>query len=265
MALMEEVVKSINSIKFSLLSPNEIRKLSVVEIKTPDTYDEDGVPITSGLMDGRLGTLEPRQKCKTCGHTAANCPGHFGHIELVEPVIHVSFAKIIYKLLTSTCRNCGRVLLSQDKVDRLKIEIQKEIELMNSVSQETYDKIFKSMKNIRSCPHCGEPQYPIEFSKPTTFYELIDGGAVRLMPSVIRERLERIPDEDLLLFGIDPKTARPEWAILQVLPVPPVCVRPSITLESGIRSEDDLTHKLVDIIRINQKLKEALEAGVPAN
>ncbi|MEM3732680.1 MAG: DNA-directed RNA polymerase subunit A'/A'', partial [Candidatus Bathyarchaeia archaeon] len=214
MALMEEVVKSINSIKFSLLSPNEIRKLSVVEIKTPDTYDEDGVPITSGLMDGRLGTLEPRQKCKTCGHTAANCPGHFGHIELVEPVIHVSFAKIIYKLLTSTCRNCGRVLLSQDKVDRLKIEIQKEIELMNSVSQETYDKIFKSMKNIRSCPHCGEPQYPIEFSKPTTFYELIDGGAVRLMPSVIRERLERIPDEDLLLFGIDPKTARPEWAIL---------------------------------------------------
>ncbi|MEM4649520.1 MAG: AAA family ATPase, partial [Candidatus Bathyarchaeia archaeon] len=91
---MEEVVKSINSIKFSLLSPNEIRKLSVVEIKTPDTYDEDGVPITSGLMDGRLGTLEPRQKCKTCGHTAANCPGHFGHIELVEPVIHVSFASI---------------------------------------------------------------------------------------------------------------------------------------------------------------------------
>ena len=53
--------------------------------------------------------------------------------------------------------------------------------------------------------------------------------------------------------------------ILQVLPVPAVTVRPSITLESGIRSEDDLTHKLVDIIRINQKLKEALESGVPVN
>jgi len=265
MALMEETIKSINSIKFSLLSPNEIRKLSVVEIKTPDTYDEDGVPITSGLMDGRLGTLEPRQKCKTCGHTAATCPGHFGHIELVEPVIHVSFAKIIYKLLTSTCRSCGRILLSQDKIDRFKAEIQKEFELMNSVSPETYDRIFKSIKNVRSCPHCGEPQYPIEFSKPTTYYELIDGGAVRLMPSIIRERLERIPDEDLMLFGIDPKTARPEWAVLQVLPVPPVCVRPSITLESGVRSEDDLTHKLVDIIRINQKLKEALESGVPTN
>ena len=51
--------------------------------------------------------------------------------------------------------------------------------------------------------------------------------------------------------------------VLQVLPVPPVYVRPSITLESGIRSEDDLTHKLVDIIRINQRLKENMEAGAP--
>jgi len=80
---------------------------------------------------------------------------------------------------------------------------------------------------------------------------------------MVRERLERIPDEDLEMFGFNPTTARPEWMILQVLPVPPVYVRPSITLESGIRSEDDLTHKLVDIIRINQRLRENMEAGAP--
>ncbi len=40
-------------------------------------------------------------------------------------------------------------------------------------------------------------------------------------------------------------------------------VRPSIILETGIRSEDDLTHKLVDIIRVNQRLKESKEAGTP--
>jgi len=34
-------------------------------------------------------------------------------------------------------------------------------------------------------------------------------------------------------------------------------------LETGIRSEDDLTHKLVDIIRVNQRLKESKEAGTP--
>ncbi len=80
---------------------------------------------------------------------------------------------------------------------------------------------------------------------------------------MVRERLERIQDEDLELFGLNPENARPEWMVLQVLPVPPVYVRPSITLESGIRSEDDLTHKLVDIIRINQRLKENMEAGAP--
>ena len=85
----------------------------------------------------------------------------------------------------------------------------------------------------------------------------------RLTPSMIRERLERVCDEDLEILGFNPKVARPEWMVLQVLPVPPVYVRPSITLESGIRSEDDLTHKLVDIIRINQRLKENMEAGAP--
>ena len=69
--------------------------------------------------------------------------------------------------------------------------------------------------------------------------------------------------EDLWFLGTTPDVTRPEWTILNVLPIPPVCVRPSITLESGIRSEDDLTHKLVDVIRINQRLRENIDAGSP--
>ena len=45
--------------------------------------------------------------------------------------------------------------------------------------------------------------------------------------------------------------------------MPPVTVRPSITLETGIRSEDDLTHKLVDILRVNQRVRESKESGTP--
>src|SRR3990167_1084663 len=63
--------------------------------------------------------------------------------------------------------------------------------------------------------------------------------------------------------GVNPKTARPEWAILTVFLVPSVTVRPSIIIESGERSEDDLTHKLSDIIRANQRLWENLNAGAP--
>ncbi|MEM3731668.1 MAG: DNA-directed RNA polymerase subunit A' [Candidatus Bathyarchaeia archaeon] len=261
---MEEVVhKVVDEIRFGLFSPQEIRKLSVVEIQTPDTYDEDGAPITAGLMDGRLGTLEPRQRCKTCGNTAVRCPGHFGHIELAVPIIHIEFTKLIYDLLRSTCRNCGRILLSEETIKRVRARIQRTRQLLGVVPDEVYKLSLQETK-AKQCPHCGAVQYKIIFEKPTKFSEQIpESGSELLTPSMIRERLERIPDDDLELLGFNPKAARPEWMILQVLPVPPVYVRPSITLESGIRSEDDLTHKLVDIIRINQRLKENMDAGAP--
>jgi DNA-directed RNA polymerase subunit A' len=262
MAMETTVSKVVNEVNFGIIPPQEVRRLSVAEIQTADTYDEDGAPITSGLMDGRLGTLEPRQRCRTCGNTAIRCPGHFGHVELAVPVVHIEFTKTIHNLLRATCRNCGRILLSEDQIARIKARIRRTRKLRGTVSEGVYKKVVKRARG-KECPHCGTPQYKIDFTKPTTFHEIMEEGAQRLTPSIIRERLERIPDEDLELFGFDSENARPEWMILQVLPVPPVYVRPSITLESGIRSEDDLTHKLVDIIRINQRLKENMEAGAP--
>jgi DNA-directed RNA polymerase subunit A' len=258
----ESIHKIVDQIYFGVMSPQDIRRLSVAEIQTADTYDEDGAPITSGLMDGRLGTLEPRQRCRTCGNTAIRCPGHFGHIELAAPIIHVEFTKIVQDLMNSTCRNCGRIMLADQRLVKLKLKIEKTRKLLGLVPDDLYKKVFHEAKT-KECPHCGAPQFKIEFTKPTTFHEIGEEGASRLTPSMMRERLERISNEDLELFGFNPVVARPEWMILQVLPVPPVYVRPSITLESGIRSEDDLTHKLVDIIRINQRLKENMEAGAP--
>lgn len=259
----EEIVRKIvDEISFGLISPKDLRKQSVVEIQTPDTYDEDGAPITTGLMDGRLGTLEPRQRCKTCGNTAIRCPGHFGHIELAVPIVHIEFTKIIFDLLRSTCRNCGRILLSEDLAKKAKSRIERNNALLGGIPDEVYKTIIQDIKT-KQCPHCASPQFKITFEKPTKFIEQTEAGSEPLTPSMIRERLERISDEDLDILGFNPRVARPEWMVLQVLPVPPVYVRPSITLESGIRSEDDLTHKLVDIIRINQRLKENMEAGAP--
>jgi DNA-directed RNA polymerase subunit A' len=263
MTLEETVHKVVDEIGFGAFSPQDIRRLSVVEIQTPDTYDEDGAPITAGLMDGRLGTLEPRQRCKTCGNTAIRCPGHFGHIELSVPITHIAFTKIIYKLLRATCRNCGRILLSDDMIGQVQARIDRANKLLGSVPNEVYKATIRDVRG-KQCPHCGAIQYKMTFEKPTKFSEVIpESGSQPLTPSMVRERLERIPDEDLELVGFNPKAAHPEWMVLQVLPVPPVYVRPSITLESGIRSEDDLTHKLVDIIRINQRLRENMDAGAP--
>ncbi|MDC8437415.1 MAG: DNA-directed RNA polymerase subunit A' [Candidatus Nitrosotenuis sp.] len=258
-----QTVKAIDGIKFSVWSPTEIRKYSVAEITAPETYDEDGMAVQGGLMDGRLGTLEPGQKCLTCGNTAARCPGHFGHIELAEPVLHIAFIDNIHKLLLATCRSCSRLKLPQEELDTY-AQVHKKEAAYTIISQKRIpDEILDKAKKAKECPHCGKPQYDLIFTKPTIFIEKTEIGEHRLLPITIRERFTQIRDEDIRLLGYDSTTARPEWFILQVLPVPPVTVRPSIILETGIRSEDDLTHKMVDIIRVNQRLKESKDAGTP--
>src|SRR6188508_1187321 len=260
---MEESVKILDGIKFSVWSPVEVRKFSVAEITAPETYDEDGMPVQGGLMDNRLGTLEPGQKCGTCGNTSAKCPGHFGHIELAEPVLHIAFIDDIHKLLLITCRSCNRIKLSNEDLEKYKNLRDSKAAYAVITLENVKDEIIEKAKKVKVCPHCQKEQYDLIFTKPTIFVEKTDVGENRLLPITIRERLLNVSNDDLILLGYDPKTARPEWFILQVLPVPPVTVRPSIILETGIRSEDDLTHKLVDIIRVNQRLKESKEAGTP--
>ena len=261
---MEQALKTIAGINFAVFSPAEVRKYSVAEITQPETYDEDGMPVQGGLMDSRLGTLEPGQKCGTCGNTAGRCPGHFGHIELAEPVLHIAFVDEINRLVQTTCRSCGRVLLPQQELDAYRTKLASQSDFTPSLVESVAKEIATKAKKVKLCPHCGKQQYQIEFTKPTIFHEITEeGGATRLLPVAIRERLERINDEDLGLLEFSSKSARPEWFVLQVLPVPPLTVRPSITLESGIRSEDDLTHKVVDILRVNQRVRESKESGTP--
>ncbi|WIV68574.1 DNA-directed RNA polymerase subunit A' [Natrialbaceae archaeon AArc-T1-2] len=321
--------KDIDTITFGLMEPEEYREMSETKIITADTYDDDGFPIDMGLMDPRLGVIDPGLECKTCGQHSGSCPGHFGHIELAAPVIHVGFTKLIRRLLRGTCRECSRLLLTEDEKAEFRDQLQESRELGRDLNDVTKAAIRQARKKDR-CPHCGEIQYDIDHEKPTTYYEVqqvltseysqriaaaMQGGEDRermspdelaaeteielgrineilsgsfrpresqrkaiekaldvdlteedtnkLMPSDIRDWFEAIPDEDIEVLGINPERSRPEWMILTVLPVPPVTARPSITLDNGQRSEDDLTHKLVDIIRINQRFMENREAGAP--
>ncbi len=58
--------------------------MSVARLIVPDTYNDEGYPIDGGLVDQRLGVIDPGLRCKTCGGRVKTCPGHFGHIELVQ-------------------------------------------------------------------------------------------------------------------------------------------------------------------------------------
>jgi DNA-directed RNA polymerase subunit A' len=263
--------ETIEHIKFTTISPAMIRKMSVAKLIVPDTYNEDGYPIDGGLVDQRLGVIDPGLKCKTCGGRVKTCPGHFGYIELVRPVIHPEFAKSVYLLLQSTCYQCHKALLTTEQMQEVRPVIKEFVgseadineqpggALTTIEREDTSMVLLKKLKSIKKCPHCGVQQRKLKLERPTFFY--MDG--VRLRPDEIRDWMLKISDEDLTSFGIDPTATRPDWLILTVLLVPPVNVRPSITLESGERSEDDLTHKLVDIMRINQRLEQDIDAGAP--
>jgi DNA-directed RNA polymerase subunit A' len=323
----QQTPQEIGQLSFGLMDPEEYREMSATKVITADTYDDDGFPIDMGLMDPRLGVIDPGLECKTCGKHSGSCNGHFGHIELAAPVIHVGFAKLIRRLLRGTCRECSRLCLDEAEREEFGDRLQRTRDLSRDLNDVTKAAIRQARKKD-NCPFCGEKQYDIKHEKPTTYYEVqqvlssdypdriaagmeededrvspselaeetgIDGSRVqeilsgefrprqddrkalekaldidlteedmnKLMPSDIRDWFEDIPDEDIEVLGMNPARSRPEWMILTVLPVPPVTARPSITLDNGQRSEDDLTHKLVDIIRINQRFMENREAGAP--
>jgi len=240
--MQKPIKRKIGVIGFSLLRPEQIKKLSVAKIVTPELYDIDGYPVDGGLMDLRLGAIDPGVRCRTCGGRIKECLGHPGSIDLAKPVIHLKYVPLIELCLRSFCKDCGKLMLAD-----------KDMEKYSPAER------AKKAKDNKKCPHCQVAQEKVKLDKPTSFYQ----GRTRIFATEVREILAEIPDEELKKIGVNVRTCRPEWAILTTLLVPPVTVRPSIILESGERSEDDLTHKLSDIIRANQRLWENLNAGAP--
>jgi len=258
---MPQIHKKIKSISFGVFSPKHTVDLAAAKIVTPELYDREGYPVDGGLMDIRLGVIDPGLRCKTCGGKLKECPGHFGYIELARPVVHINYIRQVLDLLKSTCKFCSRLMLPD-------ITLKKYSALLAKVAEEEgVDARRQKLREITNkykikdkCPHCEKKQEKIKIEKPYNFYE----NEVRLSAIEIRARLEKISNEDLDLFGMDVSTGfRPEWLILTMISIPPVTMRPSITLESGERSEDDLTHKLGDVVRINQRLFENINAGAP--
>ncbi|MFB6200215.1 MAG: DNA-directed RNA polymerase subunit A' [Candidatus Nanohaloarchaea archaeon] len=226
-------MKNIQELEFGILNAEKVKNMAVKEITKAEVYDADGFPVEGGVMDPALGVIDPGMTCQTCGGRIRECKGHFGMITLSRPVVHVLHAKKVRNLLRFTCRDCQALLVKNE------------------------DKALRKSNRMTECPECGTEQHSVSIDKPYTFYE--DGDEMK--PQDIKERFEKIPDENAAALGVE--GGRPEDLIITHLPVPPVTMRPSITLETGERSEDDITHKLVDVIRINKRLQNNIEIEAP--
>ncbi|GME87345.1 unnamed protein product [Ambrosiozyma monospora] len=107
-------LRTVQEVQFGLLSPEEIRAISVAKIEYPEIMDPTTMkPREGGLNDPRLGSIDRNFRCQTCSEDMQECPGHFGHIELAKPVFHIGFVAKIKKCCECVCMNCGKILLDE--------------------------------------------------------------------------------------------------------------------------------------------------------
>ncbi|KAI9885625.1 MAG: hypothetical protein M1823_002587 [Watsoniomyces obsoletus] len=295
-------LRTIKEIQFGLLSPEEIKHMSVQHIEYPETMDADRQkPREKGLNDPHLGSIDRAFKCATCDEGISECPGHFGHIELATPVFHVGFMTKIKKMLETVCFNCGKLLVDE----RNPLFLQA---LRLRDPKKRFDAIWRMCKPKSSCEtdnDDGAEEFEPDGANKVPMAKTGGGGhggCGSAHPEVRREGLKlwghwkaskdemgestpaekkpitpqmalnifrHISAEDIKKLGLNNDYARPEWMIITVLPVPPPAVRPSVSMDGasaqGGRSEDDLTYKLGDIIRANGNVRRCEQEGSPAH
>ncbi|KAK7486909.1 hypothetical protein BaRGS_00021880 [Batillaria attramentaria] len=274
-------LRDVRRVQFGLLSPEEIRSLSVTEggICHAETT-EGGRSKLGGLMDPRQGVVDRTSRCATCAGTMAECPGHFGHIELARPVFHVSLLGRVVKVLRCVCFFCAKLRVHPSHPE-LNVVIQK----TKGQPKRRMLQVYEICKKKKIChggeemdtmtpdppAHSGCGRFQPKFKKKgleliAEWKDVNEDNQERKMAVTADRVLEvfrQISDEDCRILGMDPKFARPEWMILTVLPVPPLPVRPSVVMFGTARSQDDLTHKLGDIVKANNRVRRDEQNACP--
>src|SRR3989344_1187355 len=137
---------TIDSLTFGILSPEEIKNMSVCQI--------DSVKLSgpNSVYDERMGNLsDTQQNCVSCGLPPSTCPVHFGYIELNEHILHPLFIKMVSVFLTCFCKHCYRSIITPEQVELWGYEKFKGERKFLKILEKITDKI-----NI--CSYCESPQ-----------------------------------------------------------------------------------------------------------
>ena len=266
-------VSKIVGIQFSILSPEEIRKGAVTEITSRDTYIGNK-PVLGGLFCPYMGVSEPGMLCPTDGLDYMNTPGYFGRIELAMPVFYYQHLNTIHKILRCVCLKCSRLLINKEQHKQA----------LKMSPDERWSYVFGVASKVKRCGDdneegcgCLMPKKIKKENLATLIAEWESDGVkgmseedakkmnMQLTPDIVLKIFRRISDDDVSFMGFSPTFSRPDWMICQVLAVPPPAVRPSIKMDGQQRSEDDLTHIIVNIVKANKTLQDKIRDGAQAN
>ena len=148
--------RKIRSVRFSLMSPQEIAKCGVFHVFERNLYQmPQRVPLKNGILDPRMGTTDKKgAECATCKGKLIDCAGHFGYVKLEMPVFHIGYFKNIISILQQVCKECSRVMLPEEELTQFLKRFRNprlEIVPKRALSKKLADKC----KRCRTCYHCG--------------------------------------------------------------------------------------------------------------
>jgi len=278
-----EDVNTVINVDFSVLTNKDVKKYSAVSkdpfgINIPESYD-NYEPKKGGLVDLRLGSCDPYLNCTTCGLNTNDCPGHFGHTELSEPVFHFGYLTNLKTILQCICFKCTNLLIEKTlkNIDRI----------MKKKEKNRLKELRELSKNNNLCYNCGTPIPTVtkEVKESTATVNIILEREVntvsvdettgenidtkKKIKEIITPRkcyniLRNITDDDTYLLGFNPKISRPEDFICTRFPIPPVIIRPTAKIDFMASStmEDSLTLKIADIITWNSRIRNQTEKAV---
>ncbi|EFC49521.1 predicted protein [Naegleria gruberi] len=288
--------KRISQIKFSVFTPEDIRRMSTVQIYNQHYYTPDKRGFPHGPLDPRLGTGTKKDICETCGLGVADCIGHYGYVKLELPVFHIGFISNVVEVLQRICKDCSRVLLSDSEIQSFRNKFKRPMD--NQQKKALYKKVGELCKKCSQCPHCGSlngkvtklnaikivhEKYKVastrkgkdDIDQQSREFQSEFGLAVQLNPEIepflgeaqddinpIRclRLFKNISDTDVEVLNMNPKVVRPENFILTHILVPPLVIRPTVNTDGGT-NEDDLTAQMKKIIETNIILRESVEQG----
>jgi len=265
---------TIIGVQFGITNPDEILRRSVVEVITDKTYQGNN-PVPGGVFDSRLGVIDSGKICPTCKHTNMKCQGHFGHISLARPVYLYQFLEYVEKILYCVCLNCSNLYFARDaehttELTKSPLEGVTRLSNIRAETVEWKGKAAKAAKGgIVPCTFCGTSVLKkVEkiLGSVCSLQSAILGGeetTVPIQPEMVLRCFQRMSEDVIRALGFNPKYSHPAWMICTVLAVPPLTVRPPVVMDDNQRMDDDLSHKLIDIVRANQKLREQIDKGQP--
>lgn len=285
----QDGVDDFDRIRIGLASPDMIRSWSFGEVKKPETInyrtfkpERDGLfcaKIFGPIKDyeclcGKYKRLKHRGVvCEKCGVEVTKASvrrERMGHIELATPVAHIWFLKSLPSriglLLDLTLREIERVLYFESFIvlDPGMTPLEKN-QLLNEEAYlqavEEYGHEFKAMMGAEAIQ---------EILRTTDWREVLQNLKEELEQTSSETKKKRLVKRINLIDAFVPDlddpnkvASKPEWLILNVLPVLPPDLRPLVPLDSGRFATSDLNDLYRRVINRNNRLKRLLELFAP--